>query len=303
MNELLKNAVWIIIVVGIFAVVVSFNRNRVDDDLNGVWKLESTQTNGMPEHRDRELWVIRGGSLSVVRDDNSYSAKISVDPSTSPKQFDSDIMFRRAGIYEIDGDTLRVSQALNESHRPTQFKTMFGDMCSVSILRRVNATPQNSSDYLKQLMLSEFGPATEYPDPMEFDLESEEFISGLMRKFYDQQEALTAKEEAVYQVSWLMTEVDNGGFHQYYYNSSGNTAMETAALLRKIGAPQTAKLVEAGCDLFPDDSPAKDLKKRREQLQEFTLDQIEALRDLEQRFYSRREDLNLLLMKYWNGGP
>lgn len=303
MHEHRKNAFWIIVVIGVVVTIISFNRDCTDDELFGVWKLESTQTNGQPQRRERELWVFRHGTLTIVRDDGTHHARISVDPSASPKHLDTDIMFQPTGVYEIDGDTLRVSQVVPNMPRPTEFKTLWGDMRTVSVLRRVEADPRISGDELHDLLLSEFGPATEYPDLIEFDEDADEFISDLMRDIYDKASEMTAKEEVIYHVSWLITEVNNGGFHQFFYNSTGDNAVETAELLRKIGAPQTATLVETGCKLFPEAAPSKDYQQRRSQLERFTLDQLETLRDLEEQFYSRREDLNLLLKKYWEGEP
>ena len=76
-------------------------------------------------------------------------------------------------------------------------------------------------------------------------------------------------------------------------------AVETVEDLRKIGAPDTAKIIESGCSLFPSSSPAKDFDERREQMEAFSLGQMDILQDLSQQFYSRREDLNLLLRDYW----
>ena len=55
--------------------------------------------------------------------------------------------------------------------------------------------------------------------------------------------------QAVY-VSWLVeAEVMNGGFNQYFWNSSNQFAEATAAALREIGAPQAAILMEQALTL------------------------------------------------------
>jgi len=42
----------------------------------------------------------------------------------------------------------------------------------------------------------------------------------------------------------LEADVNNGGFHQYYFNSSGDTAHYAPAALRAIGAPIMACIVD-----------------------------------------------------------
>lgn len=302
MNERYK-FIWIIAVVGVLMTILAFNREHIDDELVGVWKLESTQTNGQPRRRERELWVFRNGTLTIVSDGRTNHVKISLAPVESPKHIDTDIVLQPTGIYEIDDDTLRIAQVVPNMPRPNEFKTIWGDLRTVSILRRVDSDSRKTTDQLNDLLLTEFGTANVYQERMEFDDRANEFISDLMRDIYDKAGERNPKEEVVYQVSWLITEVNNGGFHQYFYNSSGDNSVKIVGFLRNIGAPETATLVEIGCKLFPDGSPSEDYRKRRKQLEQFSLDQLETLRDLQERFYSRREDLNVLLKAYWEDKP
>jgi hypothetical protein len=48
-----------------------------------------------------------------------------------------------------------------------------------------------------------------------------------MREIYNKS-PLTEREATVYHVSWMMTEVNNGGFHQFFHNSTGDFASDTA---------------------------------------------------------------------------
>jgi hypothetical protein len=50
-------------------------------------------------------------------------------------------------------------------------------------------------------------------------------------------------------------EVDNGGFNQYFFNSSGQWAMEAIEGLRLIGAVERAEIVAAAVDQFFSDAP------------------------------------------------
>jgi uncharacterized protein (TIGR03067 family) len=281
-------------------VIASFNRDQQDDELSGVWKLESTQTNGGPRRRERQLWVFDQNSLTIVTDDDDFNVKMSVDPGKSPKQIDADLPFQAQGIYRIEDDTLSISQTPANVSRPTEYTTQWGDLRTVSILRRVRATPNLSPAGLQEMLVAEFGPEPQYPPRIEFDEEAEAFVSQVMDGVFAKRGTWNTKEEEVaHHVWWLMTEVNNGGFHQYFLNSAGENAVETVEALRKIGAIETAALVETACQQFPDKRPPKDRQQRIAQLDKFTLDQLEVLADLDERFYSRREDLNLLVKKYW----
>jgi hypothetical protein len=179
-----------------------------------------------------------------------------------------------------------------------------GDTVTVTALQRLDERlPEVEAQDWHTLLLSQFGPATVYPERREFDKEADQFVSELMRSFYKRSTPLSDREQVVSNVSRLIDEVNNGGFHQYFYNSSGDHALETARQLRAMGASETAGLVETGCSLFPDRKPAKDIERRRAQLEEFTVDQLEVLRDLNERFYSRREDVHVFVQEYWKSGP
>ena len=63
-------------------------------------------------------------------------------------------------------------------------------------------------------------------------------------------ETLTDAEKAFYFVVQLEGEVNNGGFSQFFYNSSGDFANETPAALRKIGADKTADICDRALAAF-----------------------------------------------------
>jgi uncharacterized protein (TIGR03067 family) len=282
--------------------ILPLHRDNTDDDLIGVWRLEATRTNGSPPFRGRELWVVRHGQLTVVYEDSANKTKISVDPSAIPKHLDLSNPMMPQGIYEVGGDVLQVALGLPHTPRPSSFTTVQGDFNTVYSLRHLDADYRLPEQKLRALLLSEFGPPKDYPEPIGFSEQADEFVRSLIEAFPYPPRNLSHKETAVFHVSRLMTEVNNGGFHQFFYNSSGDNAQETAVLLQEIDATETAAIVSQGCELFPSGGPERNTDERRRQLELFTLDQFDQLRDLEQRFYSRREDLNLLLRKFWEQG-
>jgi|KBSMisStaDraftv2_1062788.scaffolds.fasta_scaffold157463_3 hypothetical protein len=73
-------------------------------------------------------------------------------------------------------------------------------------------------------------------------------------------------DRVVIAVWWLNAEVMNGGFDQYYSNSTGEQAYFAPEALRLIGAHQTAAIVSRANAVFGPDGPSKLRTTREEQL-------------------------------------
>ena len=111
---------------------------------------------------------------------------------------------------------------------------------------------------------------------------------------------LSKGEQAIY-VSWLLeAEVSNGGFNQFYFNSSGQLADLAEASFFTIGAPQFADLVRRANLIY--DSIKVDLEKYNDGTIEGFSKSYEnnPLNDLDSIFYSLNEDepLNKIKIKY-----
>ena len=64
-------------------------------------------------------------------------------------------------------------------------------------------------------------------------------------------------------VETLDAEVNNGGFHQFFSNSSGSRAAETISALDAIGASHTAEILKRACARFPGGMPPRAWEPRR----------------------------------------
>lgn len=74
----------------------------------------------------------------------------------------------------------------------------------------------------------------------------------------DTLDRLTEPQKSFYFNQNLEREINNGGFNQYFYNSSGDFAHETIASLRTIGANKTADILQQAIDQFPNSAVPKD---------------------------------------------
>jgi hypothetical protein len=111
-------------------------------------------------------------------------------------------------------------------------------------------------------------------------------------------ESLTDPEKVFHLIFWLESEINNGGFEQYFFNSSGNHALDTPAALEEIGAHHTAELVRRAIKLFPGGTPPRDLYQRRKKLEAIDDTIIDKFDKLDTEFYEYNDPLEELQVKY-----
>ena len=111
-----------------------------------------------------------------------------------------------------------------------------------------------------------------------------------------QLDVLSSSQRVFFLNQQFEKEINNGGFEQFFCNSTGDFAYETVASLRSIGAEKTATMLEAAINQFPNGQVSKDRLDR--------LDAMESLRHtlqpffevLDSRFFEYEDDLNILLL-------
>jgi len=75
---------------------------------------------------------------------------------------------------------------------------------------------------------------------------------------------------------FCQSEICNGGFHQFFWNSTGILAPEAVEGFREIGQTQVAALIEKGVSLFGSVYP-RDRKERQERLSQVPEGTLDAL--------------------------
>ena len=95
----------------------------------------------------------------------------------------------------------------------------------------------------------------------------------------------------------LEAEVNNGGFHQYFYNSAGDHTAETIQALEAIGALHMTDIVRRAAAMFPGGMPPKDCFTRQDILLKLFSDAT-GFQDLDDEFYAYPDDLAALLKKF-----
>jgi Domain of unknown function (DUF4375) len=80
----------------------------------------------------------------------------------------------------------------------------------------------------------------------------------------DSMHGLTAAQKNFHYIQQLEREINNGGFGQYFYNSTGDYAHETLVALQTIGADHTAGMLQKAINEFPEQTVPKERQKRQE---------------------------------------
>jgi hypothetical protein len=108
-----------------------------------------------------------------------------------------------------------------------------------------------------------------------------------------------SRQQKMYYCAWLLNaEVRNGGFAQYFVNSSGNQARTALEGLETIGAPRAAAVLERAMQLFGVAGPARGRDRRHGQLAEMSPGQDAEMEDIDDAYYQQAENLDALLLQY-----
>jgi hypothetical protein len=110
--------------------------------------------------------------------------------------------------------------------------------------------------------------------------------------------------QKVFSAIWAVeSEVNNGGFSQYFFNSSAESASFVAEALETIGAPKTADICKRAITAaFPDGLPESE-DAIRSAAADFPDNVLATLEPLDQEFFSYPHDLTDLLFSYVSEHP
>lgn len=97
--------------------------------------------------------------------------------------------------------------------------------------------------------------------------------------------ALTDSEKALSLWWTLDAEVNNGGFHQYFFNPSGDEAMATRDALARLGLRELLPLFDCALSAFPESTPSTDRDLRNDQLAAYGDTQFDLFEALDGAFY------------------
>jgi hypothetical protein len=126
-----------------------------------------------------------------------------------------------------------------------------------------------------------------------------ESYDAVSKKYEDKGfSSLNEKEQAIYSIWWLEAEVNNGGFHQYLWNSAGDHSSSALISLKSIGAIKTANLLEKAIEIAFNSKLPISREDRQSQLEVDEDVKMDKLGELDSEFYNYSEDFYKMLDVY-----
>jgi len=123
-------------------------------------------------------------------------------------------------------------------------------------------------------------------------------------KFGKEEFARQSRPQKVFSAIWAVeSEVNNGGFSQYFLNSSAETAPFVVQALNAIAAPKTADICQRAITAaFPSGLPPT-VEEVQTAASDFSHETLEKLEPLDQEFFSYPHNLTDLLFAYVSKHP
>lgn len=130
--------------------------------------------------------------------------------------------------------------------------------------------------------------------------DSNDFVVALVEHLnkktqYGEDMSVLSEEERIFYIAQMLEmEVNNGGFSQFFYNSSGNFSNEVVSAFHAIGANTTAAICKKALSAFDCEIPV-DRDEREKMLNELANDEIDGIfEECDNAFYDNNDNLNEL---------
>jgi HEAT repeat protein len=109
---------------------------------------------------------------------------------------------------------------------------------------------------------------------------------------------LTVPQRHYRAVSWLDDEVSNGGFSQYFFNSSGDNWRDALAALEAMGSKERLAIFREVLAKFGAAGPSEDREKRMGQLSKIANAEDALFDRFDSRYYKSTEVIDVMVMRY-----
>lgn len=161
----------------------------------------------------------------------------------------------------------------------------------------------NTQDLNMMNELLPFGSTYEEVLAHKDDAEPHEILGNLAAIImYKEQEhgmeTLSRQERYIYAVEGMLTEVNNGGFNQFFFNSSGELAYDLVPALAAIGSVQFKEIASRAIDIFGT-IPSLDEESRYSHLEKITQDdELQLWEECDEEFYDCEEQIEQMAVMY-----
>lgn len=114
----------------------------------------------------------------------------------------------------------------------------------------------------------------------------------------EKMEGLSESQKKFLIIENLEREINNGGFNQFYFNSSGDYSNETVNALITIKAHKTAEIVKLANAQFFDSSVPKDRFERQKIVETIDGSTADIWEKCDQDFYKYEDNIEVLLIEF-----
>jgi uncharacterized protein (TIGR03067 family) len=135
-----------VVALGVFVALVGCARADDQEKFQGTWKPEKAVQGGMsmPAEELEKMSIEFKGNMAMPRhgEKQEKAAEFKLDASKKPKTIDisvpqGDKSEHVKGIYEFDGDTLKICFSKDGGERPEKFESAEGSKSMLIVLKRV----------------------------------------------------------------------------------------------------------------------------------------------------------------------
>jgi len=124
-------------------------------------------------------------------------------------------------------------------------------------------------------------------------------VGGNYEREHEIVTALSPGFQTIYATWWLDAEVNNGGFNQYFFNSTGQFAKEALAGLTRLGAAEHAALTRQAIAVYEHRQPVIDSARQQGTTQAFSKTyEDDPFEPLDQQFFLLRTNVGALRVRF-----
>jgi len=189
----------------------------------------------------------------------------------------------------------KVSEKLLKPAGKTLWATLLR-LQSMSIFKKLFGRSDKSHKYSENKKLN-LSSLLSSEDANDIVIKLDNYI-GELCSLGDEIDKLTEEQKLFYYNQCLEREINNGGFSQYFFNSSGDFTHQTLQSLQTIGATKTADILQKAIDQFPDKKVPHDRNERKEILEQIEETVSPIWEELDQKFLKYEEDLNTMHIEF-----
>jgi len=96
----------------------------------------------------------------------------------------------------------------------------------------------------------------------------------------------------LYAFGWAVSEINNGGIHQLFFNSAGDVVPDAITAARRAGAASVADVIEKAAELLGDPYPT-DRSQRQAALDALSRTEVDRLDGLTDQYYEAESGVDL----------